>query len=637
MLIRISDISGKGFMSFRKPFEFHIEHYEGKTVQIDGVNNDDEKSKSNGSGKSTLLETINWGLFGELCRKNRYKDEVIHKKEKMAFVQTTFSVDPITYTVTRTIERKKTSSLRIWKNEAEMWMGSTYQTKQAELEKILGMNFISFQCYIMFGRDFMNFPDLKSADRARILSDIRGLDKYLEGSKRAGESSKSAWLTLDQTGRELDNRTAKLKEIRATSYAENIKTFEEDRETLILEKDTEIGLLKQGIKNKELETNRELTEIQKQLDSAQKEIDETQENLPDRKVVADRFADSQVEFLKNQNERKSTKERVDEINQEINSLTKTGEGPCPFCNQIMSGQYIQKRINQLGLKSMEWKSVIENLFVEEKKIRDTMRIDRETLVAMDLVLDEMAEKETLILDLKAELNKVSREGSVERELGKVEGLEKQIEEKRKEANPYLALEEKRKGKIKEIGSEMRNIKTIINDLQKQKDYFDFWVDGFKKIRMMIFDTMIDQLETLAQWYLSQYSSELNVIMTTERETRSGTIKDEFHISIVDSNGDEVSYEMYSGGEKQKIRLSISRALAQFIKESCGVDFNLIAFDEPNDALDDTGKDANFDVFQELSEKEGKAVLVTDHDSIFKDRFDHNVMVIKENGESTLHV
>jgi ABC-type lipoprotein export system ATPase subunit len=68
-----------------------------------------------------------------------------------------------------------------------------------------------------------------------------------------------------------------------------------------------------------------------------------------------------------------------------------------------------------------------------------------------------------------------------------------------------------------------------------------------------------------------------------------------------------------------------------------VDYNVIAFDEPNDSLDDMGKDTNFDTFQVLSETEGKAVLVTDHDSLFKDRFDHNIMIIKEKGESVIHV
>ena len=287
---------------------------------------------------------------------------------------------------------------------------------------------------------------------------------------------------------------------------------------------------------------------------------------------------------------------------------------------------------------MDLKSQFDSLLIEEKSVRDQLKASREILEKLDKKIEELGTIKDSIRDLKVDLAHANASG--ESEISTINSdirmLKENIEEEQKKINPYIKMEEDRKNKIKELGAEIRGINATKIDLLEKKKYFDFWVDGFKKIRMMLFDSMISQLESLAQHYLSEYSSELNIIMTTERETRSGTIKDEFHIAIVDGNGDEVSYEMYSGGERQKIRLSISRALSQFIKDGCGVDYNVIAFDEPNDSLDDIGKDTNFDTFQVLSETEGKAVLVTDHDSLFKDRFDHNIMVIKERGESIIH-
>jgi len=636
MLINIQTISGKGFMSFRKPFEFPIYNYVGKTVQIDGNNLDDEKSKSNGSGKSTLLETINWGLFGELCRKNRYKDEVISKKEKLATIQVIFKIDEISYKIERTIERKKTPSIRIWKEAKEILLGSTYQSKQLWLEQLLQMGFISFQCYIMFGRDFNNFPDLKPADRAKILSDIRGLDKYLEGSRKAGESSKSVWITLDQTGRELDNKTVKLTEIRTTSYKGNIDQFEQKRVDDILELDGMVYAKTEAIKEEEERVQKRSEIILDQIKSINGLIDDIMVDLPNEKAVTDNVYNYQSEMVNVLAQKNSLKQRINQFNEEITRLSKKGHGPCPFCGQDITGAYLQTRTNQLGLEVMSLTSKLDTVQEQEKRIRKELKINEELMSEIRTKSIEIEKFKNRKHLLEIDLAKIGQDARIATLREAVEQLKIRIENKRSEKNPYLDMEEKRKEKIKELGAEIRGIKDQINNLQTQKNYFDFWIDGFKKIRMMIFDTMISQLETLVQWYLSQYSSELNVIMTTERETRSGTIKDEFHISIVDSNGDEISYEMYSGGERQKIRLSISRALAQFIKESCGVDFNIIAFDEPNDALDDVGKDVNFDLFQELSEKEGKAVLVTDHDSVFKDKFDHNVLVIKEGGESTIH-
>jgi len=635
MLVRIGKIKGSEFMTFRKPFEFDITYYEGKTVQIDGKNLDDEKSKSNGSGKSTLLETINWGLFGELCRKNRYKDEVINKLSKKASIQIFLEINHIPYKIERTIERKKTPSLRIWKEEKELWAGSTYQTKQLELEKILRMNFLSFQCSVMFGRDFMNFPDLLPSQRAKILSDIRGLDKYLEGSKKAGESAKALQLLVQELDNGINNKEGKLTGIRSTTYKSNIDEFEREREVYLINKDSELNAREKWLTDKKLEVETKKKELQNEIDSLENRRNELIPYSTLRKEISDRFANEQSEMNQITFRREELKRQIDRINREIQKFTKSGEGPCQFCGQTITGEYLQSRINQLGLDIMEINAEIGDFQPKEIDVRILMKKSREELDNIDTYLNELDSVKDSINDLKLKKSQISNNRELSRLESEIEQLKKNIELKKKEANPYIEMEEQRKIKIKEIGAEIREANSSKKDLLDKKSYFDFWVEGFKKIRMMVFDSMISQLESLSQYYLSEYSSELRILMTTERETRSGTIKDEFHIAIVDSNEDEVSYEMYSGGERQKIRLSISRALSQFIKDSCGVDFSVIAFDEPNDSLDDVGKDVNFEIFQILSETEGKAVLVTDHDSLLSDKFDHRITVIKENGESRI--
>jgi DNA repair exonuclease SbcCD ATPase subunit len=635
-------------MVFRKPFEFNPQLYEGKTVQIDGVNNDDEKSKSNGSGKSTLLETLNWGLFGELCRKSRYKDEMIHKKEKKARIQIEFethelqsTVDNATlatdYKVIRIIERKKTPSLQIWKDSIETLVGATYQTKQDELEKVLGMNFLSFQCYVMFGRDFMNFPDLKPSDRAKILTDIRGLEKYLDASRRAKESSNAEAFTAVELGSSLSNREGKLAGVRATTYKDQLDNFELVREERIADWTYDAETKQASLEEKKKEQKEKIDGIEEKLAFLEDRKEMLISDTSTRKVFADRSSDAQTEIARILFEKSSYSGNIVKINNEIQKLTKSGKGPCPFCSQTITGEYLQSKINQLGLEIMEINSIINDLASKEKIAGENVRLCNKDLDAIDKLIEELETVKNEISDLKVDWAKLQQNSFMATLESEIKTLGIRINNKIEEVNPYIEMEEKRKNQIKILGVEIRNINTQITEVQNRKNYFDIWVDGFKKIRMMIFDTMISQLEHLAQGYLSQYSSELNIVMTTERETRSGTIKDEFHIAIIDTNGDEISYEMYSGGERQKIRLSISRALAQFIKEGCGVDFNVVAFDEPNDSLDDVGKEINFNTFEELSEKEGKAVLVTDHDSTFKEKFDYNIVVIKENGESVIHV
>jgi len=60
MKIVLNKIWGEGFLSFYDNFEFNLQNYLGKSIQIDGRNEDESLAQSNGSGKSALLETIIW-------------------------------------------------------------------------------------------------------------------------------------------------------------------------------------------------------------------------------------------------------------------------------------------------------------------------------------------------------------------------------------------------------------------------------------------------------------------------------------------------------------------------------------------------------------------------------------------------
>jgi len=75
-------------------------------------------------------------------------------------------------------------------------------------------------------------------------------------------------------------------------------------------------------------------------------------------------------------------------------------------------------------------------------------------------------------------------------------------------------------------------------------------------------------------------------------------------------------------------------LSETIFNQCGRDFNFLSFDEPNNGLDEVGKTANFNMFSEQAEK-GKAVLVTDHDAYFSDKFSRTIIVEKERGNSRI--
>lgn len=635
MRIKIKNIRGKGFMSFQKDFSFPVQDYEGKLILIDGQNLDDELSKSNGSGKSTLLETFGWGLYGELCRKNKYVDEVINKQNHKASIIISFSKGTEEWEIERTIFRKKSPDLKIIKNGEVVWNQATYRIKQEQLERVLGMNFVAFQCSDMFGSNFMNFPDLKPPDRAKILSDIRGLGKYMEASKKSSEIAKELAEITQNLQLELRKREGILQSLRSTSYKTNIESWDRQKKENIFMDEEEIESLKDSLKKIQEENKTKIQELEKENQSFINSEKFLNKKLEELKKASNDYSDINIKIHVLKNSINLKDKEIDKLKREMNKWETLKEGPCSNCGQPITGELLKEMTNLVKLDVIKLEKENDTYLKEMDKLNNQISYLLPQIKEISETEQLLRKNQNLQNDIKTKI-KVINMGEKEKAVSnQIEGLKQRIEKDKKEINPYIEIENKRIQSIKDTGADIRKIQSDILIQEKERKYYVLWTDGFKKIRMTLFGNMVEHLEDIAQAFLSQYSSELQIVINTERETKSGTIKDEIYIGVVDIDGNEMSYEMYSGGEKQKVRLSIARALAQFIKDFCGIDYNFIAFDEPNDALDDVGKETNFETFNELAENDNKAVFVTDHDATFKDKFDENITIIKENKMSKI--
>lgn len=215
--VKLCSVTGKQFLSFYEPFEFNLTQWEGKAVQIDGDNRDDEGAESNGAGKSALIELIGWTWYGELCRKLRYKNNVVHKLGKECSAIGTAVIDSVGYRVERKQNKKGSQELYVFSDTSgELWPGSTTAVKQQKLEELLGMNFLAFQCMVMFGHEFMSFPDLVPSERARVLTELRGLERYVQASKQCADGVKVLQGTMQNQKIQLISVEATIDQLRKT-------------------------------------------------------------------------------------------------------------------------------------------------------------------------------------------------------------------------------------------------------------------------------------------------------------------------------------------------------------------------------------------------------------------------------------
>ena len=728
MQIVIKSVSGKGFLTFKDTFIQDFEKFGNAPVLIVGENNVDVKSLSNGSGKSSLIEALNFVFFGTTGRALKYADEVINWDSEVCEVQANILVGEEEYNIFRERKIGKATTLEILHiigvlEKETILPQADNKAKQAWLEHLLGFSFTSWSCAVMFHQDFTAFPDLKPAQRAEILSEVAGLDIYINAAQLSSKKLNLLTNRVNLLERDIISRNESLDRLKIIDFQEKIDQFESDRQQRIIglrkqqrdekiknedEKkrafdELEVNISKRvdcNLKIKELEHKKslpidnpkiiELTEKVAFLEAKKEEPFSPPEELGDRIQELESELKSLPNIEKNLHEQIKYDsglgkeinyliQNIEKLNLEMHKFQTLGIGTCPTCKQEVSTEHLQDHLTDMESNLFILEVERQNLNKKKEKSSTTLKgfqdlcnllkkYEKELEVKsrerqkleinhieninseMNLYKDEKQRIETdhlnhlnkLIQNFKDQLHGLQLEQQslqlkIASEAGEklVAALESQIESVRQQENSYIALKERNDQQIQEVQQEIDQMQEEVNTKKEAGKYLTYWIEGYKRLRMMMFDSLIIRLEELSQDLLSEYSSELSVTITGEKDLKSGGKKDEIYIEIVGNKGKKSSFEAYSGGERQKIKMAVSLALSEVIKEKCGKDFNLIIFDEPNNNLDDVGKDSNFQVFKSIAEK--KTVFVVDHENWFQDRFNQVITIVKEENGSKILV
>jgi exonuclease SbcC len=195
----------------------------------------------------------------------------------------------------------------------------------------------------------------------------------------------------------------------------------------------------------------------------------------------------------------------------------------------------------------------------------------------------------------------------------------------------LADIEKREAEIakakKDLEERKKDVVSIDQDLTKLavvKDAF-----GPKGIKTVVIDFLMPRLEEEVNNVLSRLS-EFTVRFDTQAPKTDGGVKEGLFITIVNDIGEELPFESFSGGEKLKITVAISEALASLQKAK----FRL--FDEMFIGLDETSTESFAMVLERLQE-DFPQVLCISHLRQIKDMFTRSIVVTKHNGISSIRV
>lgn len=447
----------------------------------------------------------------------------------------------------------------------------------------------------------------------------------------------------------------------------NLKTVTENRnfiEKILLER-------KQDISEKEkiLKIIDKAKENGEKLSKSRKELSQLRELLKESIEARSRFDDFMSKepiVMYRTIEMARIEDKIKKIQSE--PVCPSGDS-CPY-----SGDHL-KQIDELKAEVMSINEGINN-DLEKKALWEKELSEIPVFVSVNDVLTKINDYEESIKLLEVAERQLN---SLKKDLENIEGIEKKIpelevtlENKQKEINDLekrkvtaektakpeelLAVDSKLKSEkenhkkiIEELAILSTKIKSIENDENDAKnmrekisilsDDLAVLTDNIKKVSLvkmafnskggietMVIDYLLPKLEDKINDILSKLS-EFRVRLDTQKKSADGeSIIEGLFITILNTSNEELPFEAYSGGEKLKISVAISEALATLQK----VGFRL--FDETFIGLDENSTESFAEVLDGLQKNFGQ-VLCISHLIQIKELFDKKIILTKNNNTS----
>jgi len=194
-------------------------------------------------------------------------------------------------------------------------------------------------------------------------------------------------------------------------------------------------------------------------------------------------------------------------------------------------------------------------------------------------------------------------------------LEDQIEELKKQAigkksevdgpSPFVEILASAKDEAETKRVECKAKKKELEEAESDLPYYEFWVKAFGDagIRRFVIDGIIPALNSkIAYWLQFLIDNKISLVFDNELEEI---------IERSPPDGDPFVYNAMSGGERQRLNLTVSQAFSHVMMLSSGSSPSLVFLDEVTTNIDPIGVVGVYNMILELSKE--RQVFVTTHD------------------------
>jgi DNA repair exonuclease SbcCD ATPase subunit len=531
----------------------------------------------NGTGKTTIINALSYALYGQALSNIR-KDNLVNKTNGKNML---VSLDFIVGTQEYRIERgRKPNVLRFYVNNQEQEIkddaqGDSRETQEA-IEHTLGLSHDMFKHILALNTYTEPFLSLKANDQRTIIEQLLGITMLSERADKIKELNKS---TKDAITKE---------EFRIRAVQEANKRIEEQIESL---------KRRQGLwvtKHEE-----ETEKIQTALSSL-KEIDIEAEIAAHKAHTAWDQRRKDINDLSTAISRaKLDKGREDKAIIKLEAeIAHLEAHTCHTCGQAF---HDSKHEQVLAGKQNEMATARTNSAEHTQLLSE--------LEAAHTALGELGRPPKVFYD---------KEEDAIKHMANLANLEKQLENKKAEVDPYVEqIEDMQNQALQEVSYDE------LNELTRLQEHQDFLLklltskDSF--IRKKIIEQNLSYLNSRLTHYLDRMGLPHTVVF-----------QNDLTVSI-EELGRELDFDNLSRGERNRLILSMSWAFRD-VFESLYQPINILFIDEMIDnGLDTQGVESSLALLKQMSRERHKSIWLVSHRDELAGRVENILKVVKEGG------
>ena len=599
-------------------------------------------SASNGAGKSVMFEALCWGLFGQTIR-GASKNEVISwNNNKDCSVEIILEGDDgQMYLVQRyRNDTEHQNELLFFKAGLDITAGSAKDTQEL-IDAVVGLSWRVFSTAVVFGEKAQRFVEATDAEKKQIFDEILLLQQFQDAQAKVKKDRKALEeeVRKNEVAKEVADGGIKNIEISIEAVVRRINEIGIKKKDM----DKEIDALKEEI-NKGLTTYTEAVALWENSKTGYDELTGQASELQKILIETNQNRSNELHEIEKKSVMAKTNMSIfDRRSAEIDRTVKNIRGfipgsKCPTCGQDITENSIddvlkhyEDELAVMNKEAFALRGELNQYSDEHQKAQVLWNEKYNDVLTVKNEVDGQIKKQTETIQ-ENQRNSQLIEAKIRTCETKIKLIESGI------ANQEgMLLDDKKRFEGELVKAKEYAQKCLAEDvLLKEKDgYLKFWEEGFgnKGIKSLLLDEIIPQLNTRVNFYATSLLDDvIGISFDTESTLKSGESRDKFDVKISMENS-KIDYSLCSAGEKRRIDIAILLALQSLVFERNAKNCNLLVFDEVFDSLDRTGVERVVNLLNE--EAKQKTIYVISHMQEFRDFFENEIIVCKENGISSI--